>query len=182
MKIMNKLIAGLNGGEDVEIEYNPDRNGNINSIIFKVNGKEIGFISTVTPNSSNTGYKVYISKYAGGIAYNITKNSDNTYTSNTDELFDAIFDEEGDLWSIINKQHRHNINSTNRAINDSEIDKFMNHLAIKSAIEKGIIVLPKKWNDRTKQVVDKYVTDRQKVQFIINALEGVIFYVPLCSI
>lgn len=174
----DKLIAGLNGGEDVEIEYNPDRNGNINSISFKVNGKEIGFISTVTPNSSNTGYKVYISKYAGGIAYDITKNSDDTYTSNTDELFDAIFDEDGDLWSIINKQHRHNINSANRAIDNSEIDKFMNHPAIKSAIEKGVIVLPKKWDDRTRKVVDKYVTDKQKAQFIINALEGVVFYDP----
>lgn len=174
----DKLIAGLNGGEDVEIEYNPDRNGNINSISFKVNGKEIGFISTVTPNSSNTGYKVYISKYAGGIAYDITKNSDDTYTSNTDELFDAIFDEDGDLWSIINKQHRHNINSANRAIDNSEIDKFMNHPAIKNAIEKGVIVLPKKWDDRTRKVVDKYVTDKQKAQFIINALEGVVFYDP----
>lgn len=172
-----RLIAGLNGGEDVEIEYNPDRNGNINSISLKVNGKEIGFISTVTPNSTNTGYKVFISKYSGGIAYDITQTGD-TYSSNSDALFNAIFDSNDVLWDIVNKQHRHNINSANRAISDEEISKFMNHPIIKKAIEDGVIVLPKKWDERTKKVVDKYVTDKQKAQFIINALEGVVFFNP----
>lgn len=172
-----KIIAGLNGGEDVEIEYNPDRNGNINSISFKVNGKEIGFISTVTPNSTNTGYKIFISKYSGGIAYDITKTGD-TYSSNSDALFNAIFDNNDILWDIINKQHRYNINNANRAINDEEISKFMNHPIIKKSIEDGLIVLPKKWDERTRTVVDKYVTDKQKAQFIIHALEGVIFFNP----
>lgn len=172
-----KLIAGLNGGEDVEIEYNPDRNGNINSISLKVNGKEIGFISTVTPNSTNTGYKVFISKYSGGIAYDITRTGD-TYSSNSDALFNAIFDSNDVLWDIVNKQHRHNINSANRAINDEEINKFINHPIIKKAIEDGVIVLPKKWDEKTRKVVDKYVTDKQKAQFIINALEGVVFFNP----
>lgn len=172
------FIAGLTGGEDVSIEYVPDRNGNIHSIGFSVNGREIGFIATVTPNKSNTGYRTYISPYSGGIAYDVFKNDDGSYSSNTDDLFDAIFDEEGELWNIINKQHRHNINSANRAINDEEINKFMNHPAIKEAIDKNIIVLPKKWDERKRKVVDKYVTDKQKAQFIINAIEGVVFYDP----
>lgn len=174
------LIAGLNGGEEVEIEYLPDRNGNINSISFKVNGKEIGFISTVTPNSTNTGYKVFISKYRGGIAYDITQNGKN-YSSNTDSLFNAIFDSNDILWDIINKQHRHNLNSGNRAITDEEISKFMNHPIIKKAIVDGVIVLPKKWDERNKKIVDKYVTDKQKAQFIINALEGVVFFNPFAQ-
>ena len=172
-----RLIAGLNGGEDVEIEYLPDRNGNLNSISLKVNGKEIGFISTVTPNSTNTGYKVFISKYSGGIAYNITQDGEN-YSSNSDALFNAIFDSNDVLWDIVNKQHRHNINSANRAISDEEVSKFMNHPVLKKAIEDGVIVLPKKWDERTRKVVDKYVTDKQKAQFIINALEGVVFFNP----
>lgn len=172
-----KLIAGLNGGEDVEIEYLSDRYDNKNSISFKVNGKEIGFISTVTPNSTNTGYKVFISKYSGGIAYNITKNEKN-YSSNTDSLFNAIFDNNDILWDIVNKQHRHNINSANRAITDEEISKFMNHPAIKKAIKNGVIVLPKKWSEKTKKVIDKYITDKYKAQFIINAIEGVVFFNP----
>lgn len=172
-----RLIAGLNGGEDVEIEYNPDRNGNINSISLKVNGKEIGFISTVTSNSTNTGYKVFISKYSGGIAYDITQTGD-TYSSNSDALFNAIFDSNDVLWDIVNKQHRYNINSANRAISDEEVSKFMNHPIVKKAIEDGVIVLPKKWDERTRKVVDKYVTDKQKAQFIINALEGVVFFNP----
>lgn len=176
-----RLIAGLNGGEDVEIEYNPDRNGNINSISFKVNGKEIGFISIVTPNSTNTGYKVFISKYSGGIAYDITQDGEN-YSSNSDALFNAIFDSNDVLWDIINKQHRHNINSTNRSINDEEVSKFMNHPVIKKAIKDDIIVLPKKWkpgqNGEKGKVVDKFVTDLQKAQFIINALEGIVFFNP----
>lgn len=175
-----KLIAGLNGGEDVEIEYLPDRNGNLNSISLKVNGKEIGFISTVTPNSTNTGYKVFISKYSGGIAYNITQDGEN-YSSNSDALFNAIFDTNDVLWDIVNKQHRHNLNSGNRAINDEEISKFMNHPVIKKAIADGVIVLPKKWDERSRKVVDKYVTDKQKSQFIINALEGVVFFNPFAQ-
>lgn len=175
-----RLIAGLNGGEDVEIEYLPDRNGNINSISLKVNGKEIGYISTVTPNSTNTGYKVFISKYSGGIAYNITKDGEN-YSSNSDALFNAIFDTNDILWDIVNKQHRHNLNSGNRAINDEEISKFMNHPVIKKAIADGVIVLPKKWDERSRKVVDKYVTDKQKAQFIINILEGVVFFNPFAQ-
>lgn len=175
-----KLIAGLNGGEDVEIEYLPDRNGNFNSISLKVNCKEIGFISTVTPNSTNTGYKVFISKYSGGIAYNITQDGEN-YSSNSDALFNAIFDTNDVLWDIVNKQHRHNLNSGNRAINDEEISKFMNHPVIKKAIADGVIVLPKKWDERSRKVVDKYVTDKQKAQFIINALEGVVFFNPFAQ-
>lgn len=175
-----KLIAGLNGGEDVEIEYLPDRNGNLNSISLKVNGKEIGFISTVTPNSTNTGYKVFISKYSGGIAYNITQDGEN-YSSNSDALFNAIFDTNDVLWNIVNKQHRHNLNSGNRAINDEEISKFMNHPVIKKAIADGVIVLPKKWDERSRKVVDKYVTDKQKAQFIINAIEGVVFFNPFAQ-
>ena len=175
-----RLIAGLNGGEDVEIEYLPDRNGNLNSISLKVNGKEIGFISTVTPNSTNTGYKVFISKYSGGIAYNITQDGEN-YSSNSDALFNAIFDTNDVLWDIVNKQHRHNLNSGNRAINDEEISKFMNHPVIKKAIADGVIVLPKKWDERSRKVVDKYVTDKQKAQFIINAIEGVVFFNPFAQ-
>lgn len=175
-----RLIAGLNGGEDVEIEYLPDRNGNLNSISLKVNGKEIGFISTVTPNSTNTGYKVFISKYSGGIAYNITQDGEN-YSSNSDTLFNAIFDTNDVLWDIVNKQHLHNLNSGNRAINDEEISKFMNHPVIKKAIADGVIVLPKKWDERSKKVVDKYVTDKQKAQFIINTIEGVVFFNPFAQ-
>lgn len=175
-----RLIAGLNGGEDVEIEYLPDRNGNLNSISLKVNGKEIGFISTVTPNSTNTGYKVFISKYSGGIAYNITQDGEN-YSSNSDALFNAIFNTNDVLWDIVNKQHRHNLNSGNRAINDEEISKFMNHPVIKKAIADDVIILPKKWDERSRKVVDKYFTDKQKAQFIINAIEGVVFFNPFAQ-
>lgn len=172
-----RIIAGLNGGEDVEIEYLLDRNGNTNSISFKINGKEIGYISTVTPNKTNTGYKVFISKYSGGIAYDITQNEDN-YSSNSDTLFNAVFDSNDVLWDIVNKQHRHNLNNSNKAINDEDIIKFMNHPVIKKAIEDDVIVLPKKWDERSRKVVDKYVTNRQKAQFIINAIEGVVFFNP----
>lgn len=179
-----KLIAGLNGGEDVEIEYLPDRNGNLNSISLKVNGKEIGFISTVTPNSTNTGYKVFISKYSGGIAYDITQDGEN-YSSNSDALFNAIFDTNDVLWDIVNKQHRYNLNSANRGITNNECFTFMNHPVIKKAITDGVIILPKRWdpnaNNGKGKVVDKYVTDRQKAQFIINAIEDVVFFNPFAQ-
>ena len=176
-----RLIAGLTGNEDVEVEYLPDRNGNINSISFKVKGKEIGYISVVFPNKTNTGYKVFISPYSGGIAYNISK-TENGYSSNTDELFDAILDQEDVLWSIIHKEHVYNINPGSRSISDEEINKFINHPAIKKALEDKVIILPKKYDERTKKVVDKYVTDRQKVKFIINKLENIVFYNPLAQL
>lgn len=176
-----RLIAGLTGNEDVEIEYLPDRNGNINSISFKINGKEIGYISVVFPNKTNTGYKVFISPYSGGIAYDISK-TENGYSSNTDELFDAILNQEDILWDIIYKEHIYNINPGSKSITDEEINKFINHPAIKKALEDRVIILPKKYDERTRKVVDKYVTDRQKVKFIINKLENIVFYNPLAQL
>lgn len=173
----SRIIAGLNGGESIEVEYNPDRNGNIHSISFKVNGKEIGFISTVTPNDTNTGYTSFISKYSGGINYNVI-NNDGVYSSNTDELFESIFNAEDILWNIINKQHRYNINNRNERVSDEEYTSFINHPVVKKAIENGIIILPKKWDERSRKVVDKFVTDRQKAQFIISNLENVVFFNP----
>lgn len=173
----SRIIAGLNGGESIEVEYNPDRNGNIHSITFKVNGKEIGFISTVTPNDTNTGYTSFISKYSGGINYNVI-NNDGVYSSNTDELFESIFNAEDILWNIINKQHRYNINNRNERVSDKEYTSFINHPVVKKAIENGIIILPKKWDERSRKVVDKFVTDRQKAQFIISNLENVVFFNP----
>lgn len=173
----SRIIAGLNGGESIEVEYNPDRNGNIHSIAFKVNGKEIGFISTVTPNDTNTGYTSFISKYSGGINYNVI-NNDGVYSSNTDELFESIFNAEDILWNIINKQHRYNINNRNERVSDEEYTSFINHPVVKKAIENGIIILPKKWNERSRKVVDKFVTDKQKAQFIISNLENVVFFNP----
>ena len=173
----SRIIAGLNGGESIEVEYNPDRNGNIHSIAFKVNGKEIGFISTVTPNDTNTGYTSFISKYSGGINYNVI-NNDGVYSSNTDELFKSIFKVEDILWNIINKQHRHNINNRNEEVSDKEYTSFINHEVVKKAIENGIIILPKKWDERSGKVVDKFVTDKQKAQFIISNLENVVFFNP----
>lgn len=173
----SRIIAGLNGGESIEVEYNPDRNGNIHSISFKVNGKEIGFISTVTPNDTNTGYTSFISKYSGGINYNVI-NNDGVYSSNTDELFKSIFSTEDILWDIINKQHRHNINNRNEEVSDKEYASFINHDIVKKAIENGIIILPKKWDERSRKVVDKFVTNKQKAQFIISNLENVVFFNP----
>ena len=170
-----KLIASLNGGEDVEIEYLPDRNGNLNSISLKVNGKEIGFISTVTPNSTNTGYTPFISKYSGGIKYSI-KEENGGLSSSTDSLFNEIFNQDGKLWEILNKYHRHKINGANRNITSEEADAFMNNDEVKLAISSGVIILPKKWDARKRQIVDKYVNNLQKAQFILNALDGVVFY------
>lgn len=172
-----KLIAGLNGGEEVEIEYIPNRNGKLNSISFKVKGKEIGYISAVTPNKTNTGYKIYISKAKGGIAYDINKNGEN-YSSNTDELFNAIFDTNDVLWDIINKRHRNNLNSANRDISDTDVENFLKHPAIQKALNEGIIQLPQRYDTSKKAYIDSLPTDRKKVEKIIYYLEGVVFFNP----
>lgn len=171
-----KLISSLTNGENITVEYIEDRYGRKHSISFKVNNKEIGFISTVTPNTTNTEYQVYISDYSGGIAYKITKNEGDTYTSNTDDLFTAVFDSNDILWSIINKRYRRTINLNNKDITDTEVEKFMTHPAIKNAIQDGVIKLPKKYNERTKQVELRYKKESDQAKFIIHKLIGVIFY------
>ena len=160
-----ETIASLNGGEELEAYYSYDKKGNPVSIGFEYNGKEIGFISLVSPTPTNDGYMRVASKYSGGISYNITQDSQGNYHSNTDDLFKSIFDKTDILWDIINKQHLNNINGANPILTDKEIDAFLGHPKIAEAIKKEIIVLP-----------TRIVNNRQTVKYIINKLEGVIFY------
>ena len=171
-----ETIASLNGGEELEAYYSYDKKGNPVSIGFEYNGKEIGFISLVSPTPTNDGYMRVASKYSGGISYNITQDSQGNYHSNTDDLFKSIFDKTDILWDIINKQHLHNLNGSNPGLTNNEIDDFLKHSKITDAIKKGDIILPMVWDNVSKSYVPKFVTDRQKVQYIINKLEGVIFY------
>lgn len=164
-------IEGLIAGTEVEVSYGKDRNGEEtqNAISFSVGGQEIGFISSVRKDSDNNGFTPFISKYAGGIAFHIRKEG-NRLTSNSNELFNEIFKEGSSLWKLINKQVK------GRNLTDEEIKEFINNETIKNAIGSGLIVMPVTYDPLTKQWKDKYVTDRQKVQFIINKLEGIIFY------
>ena len=167
------FLSGLKGDEEITIEPIESKNRGLVSISFKVNNKEIGFISSVTPTKDNTGYAPYISPRTGGIAYNITKTK-NGYKSNTDKLFDKIFDDtynNGFLWNIINKYHK--IKYGGGHITTKEYEDFINDPIIQKSISE-FIIFPKKWNGS--KLVDKLVTNTQKAQFILHKLEGVVFY------
>ena len=165
-------LNSVRAGDEVEVEYLESRHGARNSISFKIGGKEIGYISVVTPNDSNTGYTAYVSDYIGGINYNVTAAG----TANTDDLFNEIFKEDGDLWYILNK-YRNNLNdSSSKAPTNEEYEQFLNNSVVKDAINKGVIKFPKKWDAASGRVVPKLVTNKQKAQFLMNALHNVVFY------
>lgn len=169
------IIDKLRNGDDVEVEYSAyNRNGQPTSIRFTVDGKEIGFIAPVYPGKDNNTYSSLIGK-GGGINYIVTKNGD-IYTSNTDELFNAIFDENGRLWDLINKQYRHNINGANKGLTAKEAEEFMKHPAIKKAIAEGVIVKKEVWDATDKKYKDAHNTDLERAQFIIYKLQNIIFY------
>lgn len=171
-----KRVAALQGGEDVEISYIKTKQGNNSSISFRTKDGEIGYISTVTPHKDNRGYQVNISERSGGIVYDIRESGDGNYVSNTDELFNEILNTKGKLWEIINKQYRYLLGGSRTGINVNEVNDFLNNDAVKNAIAKGVIILPKKWDDTLKHLVPALTTDTQKAQWIINKLTGVIFY------
>lgn len=169
------IIDKLRNGDDVEVEYSAyNRDGQPTSIRFSVDGKEIGFIAPVYPGRDNNTYSSLIGK-GGGINYIVTKNGD-IYASNTDELFNAIFDENGRLWDLINKQYRHNIDGANKGLTAKEAEEFMKHPAIKKAIAEGVIVKKEVWDATNRRYKDAHNTDLERAQFIIYKLQNIIFY------
>lgn len=165
-----RLIDSLKNGDSVEAEYTYDRNGIPVSISFKVNGKEIGYINVVGVSSDNNTYSSTVSNARGGISFSVTKKGED-FEANTDELFDAIFEEDSELWNIIYKYYLNSLDPFNPGISKDDADNFMNHPAIQKAIKDGVIKLPidAKGNP-------KYVINRDKAAFIIYKLQGIIFY------
>ena len=165
-----RLIDSLKNGDSVEAEYTYNKNGIPVSISFKVNGKEIGYINVVGVSFDNNTYSSTVSNTRGGISFSVTKKGED-FEANTDELFDAIFEENSELWDIIYKYYLNSLDPFNPGISKDDADNFMNHPAIQKAIKDGVIKLP-----IDAQGKSKYVINRDKAAFIIYKLQGIIFY------
>ena len=170
-----QTIDRLQNGDELEAEYSYPKGSNTPvSISFKKDGEEIGFISIVYPNINNTTYSISIGD-RGGINYNVSKNG-NIYTSNTDELFDAILNQDGRLWDILYKQYLYSLNDSNERPTDTEIEEFFNHPAIVKAFKDNVLVEPRiKEHGFTK---NKYHNNRDRFGFFTYRLQQVVFYNP----
>lgn len=170
-----QTIDGLQNGDELEAEYSYPKGSNTPvSISFKKDGEEIGFISIVHPNINNTTYSISIGD-RGGINYSVSKNG-NIYTSNTDELFDAILNQDGRLWDILYKQYIYSLNDSNERLTDAEIEEFFNHPAIVKAFKDNVLVEPRvKEHGFTR---NKYHNNRDRFGFFTYRLQQVVFYNP----
>lgn len=170
-----QIIDGLQNGDELEAEYSYPKGSNTPvSISFKKDGEEIGFISIVHPNINNTTYSISIGN-RGGINYGVSKNG-NIYTSNTDELFDVILNQDGRLWDILYKQYLYSLNDSNERPTDAEIEEFFNHPAIVKAFKDNVLVEPRvKEHGFTR---NKYHNNRDRFGFFTYRLQQVIFYNP----
>lgn len=163
----DRAINGIRGGEQLTVEYTRNAEGEPVSIHFKLNGTEIGYVALVTPNATNTGFIRRVSHKSGGIQYNVTRDSNGNYASDTDNLFDALLDDENeDLFDLIYK-----VAVDAETLTEEEESRLFNSDLIQQAINDEIIVFPEKGHDS--------ISD--KVNFIINSLSGVLFYDELAE-
>lgn len=141
-----------------------------NSISVQRSGIEIGYLGSVIPNSTNTGYR--LAKQNQGFVYDL--NDDGTgIVSNLDKLFIPVINRENDkasrLMDLAYNQYLYEIALNNDQSSDSiSIDdskEVLNNPIIKELIYKGELKIP---NNKT--------TERQKAQYILNMMNNVIFY------
>lgn len=167
----NTAIAEAVNGAPITISYYEGSFGSsTNSISIKRNGTEIGYLGSVTPNASNTGYT--LKKQNQGFVYNIVDNN-GFIESNLDKLFIPLINKENqqysDLMDIAYKQLVYETavqnNSASPEINSDDINKVLNAQAIKSLIANNELKIPA-----------FKVTDRQKTQYILNAINNIIFF------
>lgn len=185
-----KMLDKLKGGEELIAEITPTENGRESrSISFKINTDagfiELGYLSFVTPTKDNTGFSVYINPQTGGIEYSVSITRDGKYVSNMDEVFDEIFNKETGLFDIIEKIHTSRLEGKDwlsqfpQQEREAILDKILNNEAIKKAIENGVIKIRKEYDVVNKKY--KTGTRQQQVDFILDKLEGIIFYDMTCN-
>lgn len=162
-----QVVNALQVGDDLEIVPVKNKNNEIVSFAIKRKGVEIGFISNVIPDSDNNGYKIKLGP-RGGIAYHVRK-VNNQIEANTDELFEAIFNNEDELWSLFYKKNLYDL-GYGYDLTKEEYERIYNSEVIQKAIKDGVIKLD-----------SALITDIDKVKRIIYNLKNIIFYNPLAQ-
>lgn len=162
-----QVVNALQVGDDLEIVPVENRNHDIVSFAIKRKGIEIGFISNVVPDSDNNGYKIKLGP-KGGINYHVRK-VNNQIEANTDELFEAIFNNENELWDLFHKKNLYDL-GYGYDLTKEEYERIYNSEIIQKAIKDGVIKLD-----------PALITDVDKAKRIIYNLKNIIFYNPLAQ-
>lgn len=162
-----QVVNALQVGDDLEIVPVENRNHDIVSFAIKRKGIEIGFISNVVPDSDNNGYRIKLGP-KGGINYHV-RQVNNQIEANTDELFEAIFNNENDLWDLFHKKNLYDL-GYGYDLTKEEYERIYNSEVIQKAIKDGVIKLD-----------PALITDVDKAKRIIYNLKNIIFYNPLAQ-
>ena len=162
-----QVVNALQVGDDLEIVPVESRNHEIVSFAIKRKGVEIGFISNVIPDSDNNGYRIKLGP-KGGINYHVRK-INNQVEANTDELFEAIFNNENELWDLFHKKNLYDL-GYGYDLTKEEYERIYNSEVIQKAIKDGVIKLD-----------PALITDIDKAKRIIYNLKNIIFYNPLAQ-
>lgn len=156
----------INGGDIIVEGFG----ANSGSISIKSNGMEIGYLGTVNPNSTNTGYS--LKNQTKGFVYNLNSNN-GIIESNLDKLFVPLINKENqqysELMDIAYKQFLFETaiknNNISPEITLDDINKVLNNSAIKNIINNDEIRFP-----------SYLTTNGQKARYILNSINNIVFY------
>lgn len=162
-----QVVNALQVGDDLEIVPVESRNHEIVSFAIKRKDIEIGFISNVIPDSDNNGYRIKLGP-KGGINYHVRK-INNQVEANTDELFEAIFNNENELWDLFHKKNLYDL-GYGYDLTKEEYERIYNSEVIQKAIKDEVIKLD-----------PALISDIDKAKRIIYNLKNIIFYNPLAQ-
>lgn len=181
-------------------EIENDKKTNIaNTISFYVyyrtsNGKlekcKIGALRCVSKNATNT--KITTNNHVTGFAYNIDINPDGSFVLDTDEFFNSLFtDENKELLDKLiayrvgktkiyanaysdasidkNERDRKIAQEVNDLLTEEDINNILNNPQVKKLLDNNIFKF-------TKQNAEEILTDREKVEQLINTVNNILFY------
>lgn len=139
-----------------------------NSIDISKDGVQIGYITKVKAGEDNNSYRLV--QQDNGIVWEASQNPDKSISSNMDNLFTEIINEETesgkDIYEAVQraKEISTNVNS-NTQITGADWNTLMANAEFKRLYENGDIKIP-----------DTKKTNAQKAGYILNKLANIIFY------
>lgn len=139
-----------------------------NSIDISKDGVQIGYITKVKAGKDNNSYRLV--KQDSGIVWEVSQSPDGSVSSNMDNLFTEIINEETEsgknIYEAVQRAKEISTNDkTDSKITGEDWIILMNNPEFKRLYENGDIKIP-----------DKYKTNAQKAGYVLNRLANIIFY------
>lgn len=162
-------IAKIGRAGEVEVGYLIGDRHNVTiktSISIKKDGVEVGYLGSVKPNATNTGYKIIAQ--SRGFVYDVSLD-ETGYKSNMDVLFEPMIRQstpEGTLlMNLATKQYISTEQSGRDSLTDEEIAQVLSSPTISSLMMKSEILVPKYLS-----------TKREQAEYILKTLNSVLFF------